>query len=199
ARRTGRRRRVGQPGADAALADPGAPRLHHRRPVPARPGAPGAAPGRAPARAGPGRARSGLRRLQVHGCRPRPRAEPRGPRAGRGALRHPRPADLKGDPPMTPPRWLRIGLVAALALAMSVTPALAQKRGGTLTIVRPTDPVSLDPQLETTAPGAWVYYNILEPLLTLDEKMQIQLKLASSYEVLSPTKVRFKLRQGVKF
>ena len=37
----------------------------------------------------------------------------------------------------------------------SVDGALAQKRGGTLTIVRPTDPVSLDPNLETTAPGAW--------------------------------------------
>src|SRR5215467_209774 len=93
-------------------------------------------------------------------------------------------------------------LAAALAAAIlfgPAAPADAQKRGGTLTIVRPTDPVSLDPQLETTAPGAWVYYNILEPLLTLDEKMQVQLKLASSYEVLSPTKVRFKLRPGVKF
>jgi peptide/nickel transport system substrate-binding protein len=68
-----------------------------------------------------------------------------------------------------------------------------------LTIVRPTDPVSLDPQLETTAPGAWVYYNILEPLVTLDEKMQLQPKLATSWDVLSPTKVRFKLRPGVKF
>src|SRR5262245_64743962 len=90
-------------------------------------------------------------------------------------------------------------LAAAVVLSVVAGPAGAQKRGGTLTIVRPTDPVSLDPQLETTAPGAWVYYNILEPLLTLDEKMQIQLKLASSYEVLSPTKVRFKLRPGVKF
>ena len=94
---------------------------------------------------------------------------------------------------------LRGGLVAALVLGLLVTPALAQKRGGTLIIVRPTDPVSLDPQLETTAPGAWVYYNLLEPLLTLDEKMQVQLKLATSYEVMSPTKVRFKLRPGVKF
>jgi peptide/nickel transport system substrate-binding protein len=90
-------------------------------------------------------------------------------------------------------------IVAALLLGLVAGPAEAQKRGGTLTIVRPTDPVSLDPQLETTAPGAWVYYNILEPLITLDEKMQIQLKLASSYEVMSPTKVRFKLRPGVKF
>jgi len=75
----------------------------------------------------------------------------------------------------------------------------AQKAGGTLTIVRPTDPVSLDPQLETTAPGAWVYFNMLEPLLTLDEKMQVKPALATSYEVMSPTKVRFKLRPGVKF
>src|SRR3990172_8469007 len=100
---------------------------------------------------------------------------------------------------MTTAWRLRTGLVGALLLALLVTPAMAQKRGGTLTIVRPTDPVSLDPQLETTAPGAWVYYNILEPLITLDEKMQIQLKLATSYEVMSPTKVRFKLRPNVKF
>jgi peptide/nickel transport system substrate-binding protein len=93
-------------------------------------------------------------------------------------------------------------LALALAGAASLTapaPAAAQKSGGTLTIVRPTDPVSLDPQLETTAPGAWVYFNMLEPLLTMDDKMQIRPALATSYEVLSPTKVRFKLRPGVKF
>ena len=86
-----------------------------------------------------------------------------------------------------------MGLIALAA------PADAQKRGGTLTIVRPTDPVSLDPHTETTAPGAWVYYNILEPLIYLDEKMTIQPRLATSYEVMSPTKVRFKLRPNVKF
>src|SRR5437016_8437566 len=91
-------------------------------------------------------------------------------------------------------------LAAALAVAMvlgSTAPADAQKKGGTLTIVRPTDPVSLDPQLETTAPGACAYFNILEPLLTMDENMQIRPALAASYEVLSPTTVRFKLRPNV--
>ena len=97
-----------------------------------------------------------------------------------------------------------LGTLAAAAIAATILvspsgPAEAQKRGGTLTIVRPTDPVSLDPQLETTAPGAWVYFNMLEPLLTMDEKMQIRPALATGYEVLSPTKVRFKLRPGVKF
>jgi peptide/nickel transport system substrate-binding protein len=90
------------------------------------------------------------------------------------------------------------GALAAGLLA-SAGPAEAQKRGGTLTIVRPTDPVSLEPNLETTAPGAWVYFNMLEGLLTLDTKMQVQPSLAISYEVMSPTRVRFKLRPNVKF
>src|SRR5262247_3387596 len=90
-------------------------------------------------------------------------------------------------------------LAALVTFGAVLSPAHAQKRGGTLTIVRPTDPVSLDPQLETTAPGAWVYFNLLESLVTLDEKMQVQPKLATSWDVLSPTKVRFKLRPNVKF
>ena len=100
----------------------------------------------------------------------------------------------------------RLTLAALLAIALAgaaslgpVDTAEAQKRGGTLTIVRPTDPVSLDPNLETTAPGAWVYFNVLEGLLTLDDKMQVKPALATGYEVLSPTKVRFKLRPNVKF
>src|SRR5437879_12913412 len=89
---------------------------------------------------------------------------------------------------------LLIGLLVLGLAAILVPSAGAQKRGGTLTIVRPTDPVSLDPNLETTAPGAWVYFNMLEGLLTLDEKVQVKPALATSYEVMSPTKVRFKLR-----
>src|SRR5215470_12171027 len=115
----------------------------------------------------------------------------------------PAPDAPKGDSPMSRFRnALSVLLAAVIAAGASLAaagPAAAQKRGGTLTIVRPTDPVSLDPQLETTAPGAWVYFNMLEPLLTLDEKMQIKPALATGYEVLSPTKVRFKLRPGVKF
>ena len=72
-----------------------------------------------------------------------------------------------------------------------------QKRGGTLTIVRPTDPVSLDPHLETTGPGAWVYNNILEPLVIFDEKLQIKPVLAASYDQVGPTRIRFKLKPGI--
>jgi ABC-type transport system substrate-binding protein len=58
-------------------------------------------------------------------------------------------------------RWRRLplGIRAVLAVVLAVGlialagSAQAQKRGGTLTIVRPTDPVSLDPHTETTAPA----------------------------------------------
>ncbi len=99
-------------------------------------------------------------------------------------------------------RRVFVALLAVVLAAVPMVvpgPAEAQKRGGTLTIVRPTDPVSLDPNLETTAPGAWVYFNMLEGLLTLDDKMQVKPSLATSWEIMSPTKVRFKLRPDVKF
>jgi peptide/nickel transport system substrate-binding protein len=89
--------------------------------------------------------------------------------------------------------------VALVLAAGGISPAEAQKRGGTLTIVRPTDPVSLDPHLETTAPGAWVYNNILEPLVIFDDKMHIRPVLAASYDVVASTRIRFKLRPGIKF
>jgi peptide/nickel transport system substrate-binding protein len=94
------------------------------------------------------------------------------------------------------------GVVAMAVLALAAAglgPAEAQKRGGTLTIVRPTDPVSLDPHLETTGPGAWVYNNILEPLVIFDEKLQIKPVLAASYDQVGPTRLRFKLKPGIKF
>src|SRR5262245_22428395 len=94
---------------------------------------------------------------------------------------------------------LLMGLLV-LVLAVALVPGAGrQKPRSALTLVRPTDPVSLDPNLETTAPGAWVYFNMLEGLLTLDDKMQVKPLLATSYEVMSPTKVRFKLRPNVKF
>ena len=48
---------------------------------------------------------------------------------------------------------LLVGMLVLGVLVALVPSADAQKRGGTLTIVRPTDPVSLDPNLETTAPA----------------------------------------------
>lgn len=87
-------------------------------------------------------------------------------------------------------------LALALAVLLLAGAAAAQK---TLTIVRPTDPVSLDPQLETTAPGSWVYSQILEPLITVNQQMELEPRLATSWEFVDPTRLRFTLREGVTF
>jgi peptide/nickel transport system substrate-binding protein len=65
-------------------------------------------------------------------------------------------------------------------------------------IARPSDAVSLDPAGDTTAAGAIVYGNIIEPLLVMKDG-KIQPHLATKYEIISSTRVRFFLRQGVKF
>ncbi len=94
---------------------------------------------------------------------------------------------------------MRIIARVAVLVAVSVLVggfALAQK---TLTIVRPTDPVALDPHLETTAPGSWVFTQILEPLITVNQSMEIEPRLATSWEFIDATRLRFTLRQGVTF
>lgn len=73
------------------------------------------------------------------------------------------------------------------------------KKGGTITVGRPTDAISLDPLLATTAPEVWVYNNIFEPLVNLDEQMQVQPGLAAKWEWVNDTTLRFHLKQGVKF
>lgn len=85
-------------------------------------------------------------------------------------------------------------LLALLTLVASV--AFAQK---TLTIARPTDPVALDPHYETTAPGTWVYSQVLEPLITVNQDMEIEGRLATDWEFVDPTRLRFTLREDVTF
>src|SRR5262245_52330366 len=84
---------------------------------------------------------------------------------------------------------------SVLPASSSVTPNV----GGQLTIVCPTDAIALDPQLETSLAGTRIYASMLETLLLLDEQMRIVPGLASRYQVVSPTRVRFWLRPNVRF
>ncbi|MEX2500906.1 MAG: ABC transporter substrate-binding protein [Trueperaceae bacterium] len=93
-------------------------------------------------------------------------------------------------------RNLRTVFAALVVLALLAGVGLAQK---TLTIARPTDPVSLDPHFETTAPGSWVFSQILEPLITVNQQMEIEGRLATDWEFIDDTRLRFTLRQGVTF
>jgi peptide/nickel transport system substrate-binding protein len=91
------------------------------------------------------------------------------------------------------------GLITFLtAIATVLSLALAQN-GQELVIVRPSDPVSLDAQQETTAPGAWVFGNVIEPLITLNADMEIEGRLAESWEFVDDTTLRFYLREGITF
>jgi len=90
-------------------------------------------------------------------------------------------------------------VVCGLLAAALPGPASAQKAGGTLTVGRPTDAISLDPHKATTAPEVWVYGNVFETLVTLDEKMQVKPLLAERWERVNDRTMRFHLRKGVVF
>jgi peptide/nickel transport system substrate-binding protein len=99
-----------------------------------------------------------------------------------------------------------IAAVAALFVPLALRPGLppataaeTPKAGGQLTVLCPVDAIALDPQLETSAAGTRIYSNVLETLLVMNEQMQIVPGLASRYEVVSPTRVRFWLRPNVRF
>ncbi|MEI4263757.1 ABC transporter substrate-binding protein [Roseovarius sp. D0-M9] len=58
---------------------------------------------------------------------------------------------------------------------------------------------TLDPAQMTLIPEAYVVWGVFNCLLKFDEDMNIVPDLAESYESVSPTLLRFKLREGVKF
>ena len=90
-------------------------------------------------------------------------------------------------------------LSLVVALALPAIAADSPQKGGKLVIGRPSDAISLDSNTETTAPGAIVYGNIIEPLLSVDKEGNIHPWLAHKYEVVAPDRIRFFLRQGIKF
>ena len=90
-----------------------------------------------------------------------------------------------------------LSLVALLGISSGA--AVWAQSTDELVIVRPSDPVSLDAQEETTAPGAWVFGNVIEPLITLNADMEIEPRLAERWEFVDDTRLRFYLREGVEF
>ena len=109
---------------------------------------------------------------------------------------------MRGDR-LTRRRFLERSSLSFAGASLSTLPWLpadaAPVSGGTLTIGRPVDSISLDPFRDSSAPGAWVYGLIYDSLVTLGTDMKVQPGLASSWRVLSSSKVRFSLRRGVQF
>lgn len=62
-----------------------------------------------------------------------------------------------------------------------------------------SDAVSLDPHKANDVPSANMTFNIYEPLVSQDEKMTIQPRLAESWQQLDDLTWEFKLKEGVVF
>ncbi|MGD9675556.1 MAG: ABC transporter substrate-binding protein, partial [Candidatus Bipolaricaulia bacterium] len=90
-------------------------------------------------------------------------------------------------------------LVLGLVVLLAGTLAVAAGSGVTLTIVRGTDLWTGDPQNDTQATSRSLLNNVFDPLVRIDwNDMGNPLPaLAVAWEVLSPTSIRFHLRQGV--
>lgn len=69
----------------------------------------------------------------------------------------------------------------------------------TITFAQGSDITSLDPHVGKQLRAFAVTCNMFEQLVKLDENMEPQPSLAESWERISDTEVRFKLRQGVKW
>lgn len=91
---------------------------------------------------------------------------------------------------------LALGLIGSPSLQAQETPV----RGGTLTAIAQPEPNVLTNAFNTSFSIGVVASNILEGLLSFDEKQQLQPSLATSWKVAEDGKtITFKLREGVKW
>ena len=90
-------------------------------------------------------------------------------------------------------------LAAALAALVAVTPADAQRRGGTIVVGNDEDAVGLDPHLSFAFASSNFYEHVYTGLTRFNARMEIEGDLATSWEIPNPTTYVFRLRRGVRF
>jgi len=92
-----------------------------------------------------------------------------------------------------------LGVMALLAWALGPAgEAQEPRRGGTLTVITPSDVSTFDPH-PAVGFSVRVFANIYEPLFRKDEKGVLHPHLAESWKFLDPTRLQVTLRKGVKF
>jgi ABC-type transport system substrate-binding protein len=96
---------------------------------------------------------------------------------------------------------VRAMLATMVVLALFAGPVLGQGSGVTITVVRGTDLWTGDPLNDTQATSRSFFNNVFDPLVRIDwEDMENVLPaLATSWDVLSDTQIRFHLREGVQW
>ena len=87
-----------------------------------------------------------------------------------------------------------------ISALLMVGSALAQTRGGTLTVAQQADIVGLDPATYTAASSAYVAEQIYDSLLTVTPSGEVAPSVATKYSVSNKgLTYTFTLRSGVKF
>src|SRR5699024_924885 len=71
--------------------------------------------------------------------------------------------------------------------------------GGDLTVAIPSDAISMDPHGNNDVPSEQIRDEIYEPLITLDEDLELVPLLAEEWEEIDETTWEFSLREGVTF
>ncbi len=93
----------------------------------------------------------------------------------------------------------RVLLLLMLAGVAAARPAAAPLPGRTFTYAARSEVLSLDPQEFRDTFTAEFLSNIVEPLVRYDAALRIEPALALRWEPLTPTRLRFHLRPGVRF
>ncbi|MGF1500414.1 MAG: ABC transporter substrate-binding protein [Paracoccaceae bacterium] len=87
-------------------------------------------------------------------------------------------------------------LAAFAALALALAPVAEAK---TLKMAYDADPVSLDPHEQLSGGTLQLSHMVFDPLVRWDQDLSFEPRLATSWERLNETTMRFTLRQGIKF
>jgi peptide/nickel transport system substrate-binding protein len=94
-----------------------------------------------------------------------------------------------------PPRTARALLASAFAICLAALPVAA----ATLRWAAAGDIATMDPHANNEGFTNFYHDHIYEPLVTRGKNLKVEPSLAVSWEQLSPTQTRFKLRPNVKF
>lgn len=92
-----------------------------------------------------------------------------------------------------------IALTLFIALAMTVLCCSALADQDTIIFAQGSDVTSLDPHIGKQQRAFTVHGQMFEQLVKFDENNEIVGVLAESWEILSATQTKFKIREGVKF
>lgn len=91
----------------------------------------------------------------------------------------------------------RIFMTAAVAATVAMTPMMASAK--TFKWTSQGDILTLDPHSQNEGLNIAANLYVYEPLVRYDENFKLQPALATSWEQINPTTMRFKLRPNVKF